>query len=44
LSLRQLEWLAILAPIVFLGVVYFLVLGPVPPHPGRVPDLRSRAV
>jgi len=31
LTLRQLEGLAILGPIVFLGVVYFLVLGPVHP-------------
>lgn len=31
LSLRQLEWLAIVGPISFLGLVYLVVLGPVHP-------------
>ena len=29
LTLRQLEWLAVLAPMVFLGAVYFFVLSPI---------------
>jgi signal transduction histidine kinase len=31
LTLRQLEWLAVLAPMAFLGVVYFFVLSPIHP-------------
>lgn len=31
LTLRQLEWLAVLAPTVFLGAVYFFVLSPIHP-------------